>query len=110
MTSTLAEAILKNVDTENATSGVAVAGLIMAEANRREHLAGGVQSVAWNRTEGIGVLVDDEGQMEHLSHALGLNVVLEKVKNYNAGGQPGNGYGRRGTFGGYRVTVWYIEV
>lgn len=110
MTSTLAEAVLKNIDTENATSGVAVAGLIMAEANRREHLNGGVESIAWNRTEGIGVLVDDEGQMIHLSNTLGLNTCTERVKNYNSGGRPGNGYGRSGVFAGYRVTVWYIEI
>jgi hypothetical protein len=110
MTTTLATAVLRNIDTENATSGVAVAALIMAEANRREHLNGGVESIAWNRTEGIGVLVDDEGQMIHLSNALGLDLVVGKVKNYNSGGTPGNGFGRRGTFAGYRVTVWYIEV
>jgi hypothetical protein len=109
MTTTLADAVLKNVKSENATSGVAVAGLIMAEANRREHLAGGVKSVEWNRENGIGVLVDDEGQMEHLSNALSLPRSVRTVKNYNSG-TPGHGLGRSGVFAGYNVIVWYIEV
>jgi len=110
MTSTLADAVLKNIENDNVNSGVAVAALIMAEANRREHLNGGVQSVEVNRERGIGVLVDDEGQMEHLSHALSLDTDTKRVKNYNAGGTPGTGWGRTGAFAGFHVTVWYIEV
>lgn len=104
--SELAPAILKNVKTENATSGVAVAGVIMAEANRRQHLAGGVASVQWDRERGIGVLVDDLGQMEHLANALSLPKAIRTHRM----GALGTGLGRDGVFAGYRVIVWTVEV
>jgi hypothetical protein len=107
-TSTLSTAVLKNVAAENATSGLAVASLIMAEANRRQHLAGGVQSVQWERSRGIGVLVDNAGQMAHLANALSLTDHMQP-RPIN-GGREGVGYGRTGTFAGHAVTVWYVEV
>lgn len=106
--SSLSAAVLKNVETEDATSGLAVASLIMAEANRREHLAGGVQSIQWDRKRGIGVLVDDAGQMIHLANALSLTVSM--VPRALDGGRRGVGRGRTGTFAGHTVTVWYVEV
>ena len=105
-TSTLSEAILKNIDASNATTGVAVASLIMAEANRREHLAGHVASIQWDRSRGIGVLVDDAGHRQHLANALALNPSIIKISNT---GGLGTGYGRMGTFTGYAVTVWNVE-
>jgi hypothetical protein len=107
-TSTLSTTILKNVSTENATSGIAVAALIMAEANRRQHLAGGVQSIQWDRANGVGVLVDDEGQMIHLANALSLTVRM--VPRKIDGGKQGVGHGRTGEFAGHLVTVWYVEI
>jgi hypothetical protein len=107
-TSTLHEAILKNVASENATSGIAVANLIMSEANRREHLAGGVQSIQWDRSRGVGVLVDDRGQMIHLANALSLSIHM-KPRSIDSGKQ-GVGYGRTGMFAGHLVTVWYVEI
>lgn len=106
MTTTISTAVLKNIRSENATTGIAVASLIMAEANRREHLAGGVQSIQWDRDRGIGVLVDDEGQMLHLSNALDLPSDVSKTRM----GALGTGLGRTGTFAGYKVTVWYVEI
>lgn len=102
----LSEAVLKNVAKENATSGMAVANLIMAEANRREHLAGGVSSVQWDRERGIGVLVDDLGQMEHLANALSLPKTIRTHRM----GALGTGLGRDGVFAGYRVIIWTVEV
>lgn len=105
--SVLAEAVLKNVQTEDANTGLAVAHLIMAEANRREHLAGGVASVQWDRGRGIGVLVDDAGQMRHLAHALSLST--DMLPRKIDGGHQGTGRGKTGTFAGYQVTIWYVE-
>jgi hypothetical protein len=107
-TSTLHEAILKNVKADNATSGAAVANLIMSEANRREHLAGGVQSFQWERSRGIGILVDHVDQMLHLANALSLTVHM-KPRPID-GGRQGVGYGRTGMFAGHLVTVWYVEI
>jgi len=107
MTSTLATAILKNIDAENATTGVAVMALIMAEANRREHLAGAVQSVQWDRTRGIGVLVDDAGHRQHLANALSLGVPKDIFQVTMRG--LGHGEGRQGVFAGFHVTVWNME-
>jgi hypothetical protein len=107
-TSTLHTAVLKNVAVQNATSGVAVANLIMSEANRREHLAGGVQSIQWDRANGIGVLVDAEGQMIHLANALSLTVRM--VPRKIDGGRLGIGHGRTGELAGHKVTVWYVEI
>lgn len=104
--SALSEAILKNVAREDASTGMAVASLIMAEANRREHLAGGVKSIQWDRERGIGVLVDDLGQAEHLANALSLPKTIRTHKM----GPLGTGLGRDGVFAGYRVTVWTVEV
>jgi len=107
---TLAEAILKNIDTTDGDAGLAVAAVIMREANRRPHFAGGgVQGAGWDRHRGIGVQVQDEGQMIHLANALSLHVETEKVKGYNSG-QPGIGWGRKGSFAGFDVTIWYIEI
>jgi hypothetical protein len=106
--SALSEAILKNVQSENAVSGMAVANLIMAEANRREHLAGGVQSIQWERSRGIGVLVDDAGQMLHLSNALSLTTPM--MPRRLDGGKQGVGRGRTGLFAGHQVTIWYVEI
>jgi hypothetical protein len=104
MTTTLAEAILKNVQTSDATSGVAVAGLIMAEANRREHLAGGVQSVMWDRESGIIVQVDNAGQRQHLANAIDLP---KAVTPFRGGALRGDA--RTGVFAGYRVVIWNLE-
>lgn len=106
--STLSEAVLKNVQAENASSGMAVANLIMAEANRREHLAGGVASIQWDRKRGIGVLVDDAGQMIHLANALSLTTQM--LPRRIDGGKAGVGRGRTGQFAGHTVTVWYVDV
>lgn len=109
--SSLSETVLKNIETQDANTGMAVANLIMAQVNadrRRLHLAGGVQSVQWDRQRGIGLLMNDAGQMIHLANLLSLTATM--VPRAIDGGRRGVGRGRTGTFAGHTVTVWYVEV
>lgn len=109
--STLSQAILKNIDTRNVNTGMGVTNLIVNMVNedrRRAHLAGGVKGFAWDRDSGIGLLMDDAGQMIHLANALSLTEHM-KPRPID-GGRLGTGYGRTGIFAGFTVTVWYVEI
>ena len=110
--STLASAILKNVDTRSIGTGLAIANVIVQEAERDRssgtHLRGKIQSVSYDRDRGIGILVDDEGARQHLAAALGFNIKGRPV-NYRLAGI-GNGRGRTGEMHGFQVTIWNVEV
>lgn len=97
--------LLKNVDPNRITSGMAVASLIAAEAERREDIK--VQSVQYDRDRGIGVLVEDAGDRQHLAAALGLNT-RGRTTTFRVSGI-GVGEGRSGEMLGYKVTVWNLE-
>lgn len=98
---------MKNVETQNASSGLAVATLIMAEANRREHLNGAISSVQWDREMGIGIKVDDFGHVQHLANALDIDPDVRDI--YMPAGM-GDGRGRIGTYAGFKIVIWTIEL
>lgn len=105
MTTTLATAILKNIDTTNAPSGLNVASLIATESERREHLRGHIVSAQWDRDRGIGILVDDAGHRQHLANALGFDPEITRYQT-----QFGTGFARTSNdFAGYKVTIWNLE-
>lgn len=112
MTTTLAEAVLKNVDSRSIGTGLAVAQVIVQEAERDRqsgtHLKGAIQSVSYDRDRGIGILVNSEGARQHLAAALGFNTKGRPV-NYRTNGL-GTGKGRTGEMLGYQVTIWNVEV
>lgn len=112
MTTTLAEAVLKNVDSRSIGTGLAVAQVIVQEAERDRrsgtHLKGKIQSVQYDRDRGIGILVVDEGARQHLAAALGFNTRGRPV-NFRLNGI-GAGRGRTGEMFGYQVTIWNVEV
>lgn len=109
---TLSTAVLKNVDTRSIGTGLALANVIVQEAERDRasgtHLKGKIQSVQYDRDRGIGILVVDEGARQHLAAALGFNVKGRPVSYRLAG--VGAGKGRTGTMNGYPVTIWNVEV
>lgn len=103
--STIHEGILKNVNAETSLTGQALANLILAEANRREHLSGAVKSATWDPQFGVTVLVDNAGHREHLANAIGLP---RKTTRYRSGALIGEA--RVGNFMGYRTVVWNLEL
>ena len=107
-TSTLHDAVLKNVAADSISTGLAVANVIVAEAERRPDLKGKIQSVQYDRTRGIGVLVVGEGDRQHLANALGFNT-RGRPTRYSVG-SVGVGYGRKGKMLGFDVTIWNVEV
>src|SRR6187549_3686542 len=102
--STLHEGILKNIDTSNPQTGQALADLILAEANRREHLHGAVRQANWDPTWGIVILVEDAGHRQHLANAIDLP---PETFSYRTGMLRGTG--REGEFHGYKVTIWNLD-
>lgn len=108
MTTTLHDAVLKNVDTRSIATGLAVANVIVAEAERREHLEGKILSVQYERERGIGILVSNAGERQHLAAALGFNT-RGRTKQYKVSGI-GVGEAREGQMLGYTVSIWNLEV
>ena len=104
----IATTILKNVDTTNATNGVLVAMQIAAEADRRPKLTGSIIDANWNRSEGIGIEVDEAGHRQHLANALELDKAVTSFRITSPA--PATGYKRTGRFAGYMVTVWNREI
>lgn len=105
-TSTLHQAVLKNVQTRNIGTGLALANIIVSEAERRTDMEGKIQSAQYDRDRGIGILVKDEGTRQHLANALGFNT-KGRPSQYKVNGS--TGYGRKGQMFGYDVTIWNVD-
>lgn len=103
--STLHAGILKNVEAENPQTGQAMADLIVAEANRREHLDGSIESATWHPDFGISILVQDASRRQHLANVIDLPA---RVTRYRSGVLSGEA--RVGVFLGYRVTIWNLDL
>jgi hypothetical protein len=104
MTST-SIASVKNADTTSPVTGIAVTNLIVAEAARRVHLADGILSAQWDRERGIGLLMADAGQRQHLANALDFDKTVETFYVRSIG----TGLSRSGTMFGFTVTIWNLE-
>lgn len=97
-----------NADPADAVTGHAVLGLILAAAARRPHLRNAIESFQFDTERGIGVLVKDAGQRQHLANALGF---APKVTSFrvNSGGFQGTGNRRNSVIEGIKVTIWNYE-
>ncbi len=102
---TYASGTIVNADGTNAASGAAIIATVVAEAPRRTHLVDGIVSVQWDRERGVGILVDNAGQRQHLANALKFDPAVWAI-NMRALGQ---GYARGGTLLGHDVTIWNVE-
>jgi hypothetical protein len=100
-------ATIKNIDTTQVATGSAVVSLIVAEATRREGLAGGLRSVQWDREWGVAILVDDAGHRQHLANVFGFDKAIKRV----ALASPASvGRARTGMMFDIPVTIWNLEV
>jgi hypothetical protein len=70
---------LKNVDRTDITTGLGVLALVIASAQRRDHLANSIESYAWNKDLGFAFEVRAAEHREHLANALGLYRPVVKV-------------------------------
>jgi hypothetical protein len=94
-------------DPTDVVAGAALVTYIVAVAAKRDHLRTAITSVQFDAERGIGILVQDAGQREHLANALGFERSEWARETYRS--NVGTGSARLGTIEGVEVRIWNLE-
>jgi|1186.fasta_scaffold1220005_1 hypothetical protein len=94
-------------DPTDAVAGTALVTYIVAVAARRDRLRTSIISTQFHQKRGIGILVKDAGQREHLANALGFERASWNRVEFKT--PEGTGHARVGTIEGVEVHIWNLE-
>lgn len=94
-------------DPTDIASGLALVTYIATVAARRKNLCKAIVSGQFHEERGIGILVRDAGQREHLANALGFERAPWARETFRV--PEGEGHARLGTIEGVEVRIWNLE-
>lgn len=106
-TSTAAVTTIVNPNPQSVALGVAVLSLIMAQTVDRPHLQSAIQTVQFDKDNGVSLLMKDGGTRQHLANALRLGGPKD-VERFPVPGI-GNAFSRSGEIHGVFVRIWSVN-
>jgi hypothetical protein len=100
---------VKNVDTANASNGAAAISTVVAACTARARKIR-LQSTGWDAKSGVGIVVYDEGDRDHLANIFGFDIKGKAPEQIPYPTRLGKAYARRGSVNGVPTVIWNVEI